>query len=349
MKIMIVKTSAIGDVTHTLPALSAIRKRYPNACITWLVEEASAEILKGHIAIDRVLVCRRKKWIRDLSNPLLFGNTFNDIRRFIQALRDTEYDLVIDFQGLLKSAVWVFLSKGKQKVGFGQGMAHAELSYLFYNRKVPAVSMDHHAVERELMLLKAIGVPCQQIDFGFPVEHLHRQKVKSLLHSYNIWDNDHFIAINPMARWDTKLWENRKFARVADLVREKGFKICFTGGHNDFDEIEKIRSMMAHDSVNLAGKTSLKTLAALYEIADLLLTTDTGPMHIAAAIGTPVVAIFGPTSPMRTGPFGDGHVIVQTNSECAPCFKRVCPTRACMEEISVETVGEILDKMLSNT
>lgn len=346
MKILIVKTSAIGDVTHTLPVLNAIRAHFPAAHITWLVEEASAEIIEGHRAIDRVLVCKRKQWIKDFFRPARFKKFLWEILEFIKVLRDTHYDLVVDFQGLLKSGIWVFLSRGKQKVGFGPGMAHSECSYIFYNRKIPAVSMDYHAIDRELMLLRAIGITCDNIEFGFPVGKFHRQKIKNILKSFDIPNSEPIVAINPMARWDTKLWEIRKFAQVADWLSGRGFRVCFTGAGSDHYEIERIRSLMTHNAVNLAGKTSLKTLAALYENAVLLLTTDTGPMHIATAIGTPVVALFGPTAPWRTGPYGPGHQIIQVKSDCTPCFKRACTTRACMKDITVEMVINRLEKVL---
>jgi heptosyltransferase I len=347
MNILIVKTSAIGDVTHTLPALNALRHHFPKAHITWLVEEASAEILKGHQALDRVLICRRKQWIKEFSPSRSFFKILKEIRNFIKTLRDTEYDLVIDFQGLLKSGIWVFFSRGKRKVGFGPGMDHAEHSYIFLNERVPAVSMEHHAVSRELMLLSAIGIPCSKIEFGFPIDTFDREKIKNLLRSHMISEADRVVAINPMARWDTKLWQSHKFAHVADRISENGFKVCFTGAKDDIDEIEKILSFMTHTAVNLAGKTSLKTLAALYEKAELVLTTDTGPMHIAAAINTPVVALFGPTASWRTGPFGDGHQVVGVKMDCSPCFKRFCPTMACMNDITVDMVMGKIEKILS--
>jgi len=346
MNILIVKTSAIGDVTHTLPALNALRCRFPKAHISWLVEEASADILKGHPALDRVLVCKRKQWIGDFSKSFSVINMFKEVWNFVKLIRDTEYDLVLDFQGLLKSSIWVLLSRGKRKVGFGPGMDHAEHSYMFLNERVPAVSMDLHAVDRELMLLSSLGIACSNIEFGIPVGDSDRQEVKRLLQSYLISENDNIVTINPMAAWETKLWQNRKFAQVADRLCQKGFKVCFTGAGGDHDEIENIRSRMTCSAVNLAGKTTLKTLAALYERSKFLLTTDTGPMHIAAAINTPVVALFGPTAPRRTGPYGKRHTIVGVKVECSPCFKRFCPTTVCMQEITVNMVMHHIERIL---
>jgi heptosyltransferase I len=346
MNILIIKTSAIGDVTHTLPALNALRRHFPKAHITWLVEEASAEILKNHHALDRVLICGRKKWVKDFSQTFSIIKILKEILNFISALRDTEYDIVIDFQNLLKSGIWVFFSKGLRKVGFGPGMDHAEYSYIFLNERVAAVSMENHAVHRELMLLSAIGIPCSKIEFAFPIDNVDREKIKNLLQACMISETDRIVAINPMARWDSKLWQSRKFAQVADQICEKGFRVCFTGAKDDSDEIEKILSFMTYSAVNLAGKTSLKTLAALYEKAELLLTTDTGPMHIAAAINTPVVALFGPTAPSRTGPFGLGHQVINVTMDCSPCFKRFCPTNGCMKEITVKMVMEKINHII---
>jgi heptosyltransferase I len=347
MNILIVKTSAIGDVTHTLPALNVLRYHFPEAHIAWLVEEDSAEILNNHNALNRVIICRRKQWIKDFSKPFSFFKILKEIRNFIKTIRDTEYDLVIDFQGLLKSGIWVFFSRGKRKVGFGPGMDHAEYSFIFLNERVPAVSMEDHAVHRELMLLSAIDIPYQKIEFEFPIEFSDREKIKKLLWSNMISETDRVVAINPIAKWDTKLWESHKFAQVADRICHKGLKVCFTGAKDDFDEIEKISSFMSHNAVNLSGKTTLKTLAALYEISEFLLTTDTGPMHIASAINTPVVALFGPTAPSRTGPFGDCHQIVSVKKDCSPCFKRSCTTKSCMKEITVENVMEKIEDILS--
>lgn len=347
MNILIVKTSAIGDVTHTLPALNALRRHFPKAHIAWLVEEAAAEILKGHPSLDRVLICRRKQWIQDFSKPVSFFKILKEIRDFIKNLRDTEYDLVIDFQGLLKSGIWVYLTRGKRKVGFGPGMDHAEHSYIFLNERVPAVSMEHHAVDRELMLLSAIGVPCSSIEFGLPVGPMDCQKIKSLLKSFKISETDQVVAINPMAKWDTKLWQSQKFAQVADRLCQRGFKVCFTGAKSDMGEIEKILSFMTCGAVNLAGKTTLKTLAALYQRAEFVLTTDTGPMHIAAAMNKPVVALFGPTAPWRTGPYGKIHQILRAKMDCSPCLKRFCPTTACMNNITVDMAMEKIEEVLS--
>lgn len=347
MEILIVKTSAIGDVTHTLPALNALRKKYPQARITWLVEEAAADVVIGHAALDHVLVSRRKKWTRELLGPGFF-KTFQKIISFVRELRAIRYDLLIDFQGLLKSGILVGLARAERKVGFGRGMDHAEGSYIFLNEKIPAVDMDIHALDREMMLLKAIGVESEKIEFGFPIGVKDRSVIVSKLLENGIDSDASVAAINPPATWPTKLWDNDKFAEVAQNLLDKGFKVVFTGGPTDRTAIDDMINKHQLQAVNFAGETTLKELAALYERAELLVTTDTGPMHIAAAVGTPVVAIFGPTAPWRTGPYGKGHQIVRAEIDCSPCLKKECATKECMHVIDADRILGAVHKIIAD-
>jgi heptosyltransferase I len=147
------------------------------------------------------------------------------------------------------------------------------------------------------------------------------------------------VAINPMTTWETKHWRNERFARVADHLLNRGMAVVFSGGPQDVRDIEEIQAAMAGKVPSLAGRTTLKELAALYEKADVLITTDTGPMHLAAAAGTTVVALFGPTAPWRTGPFGSGHRILRAELACSPCLKKHCDRgHECMEQITVDQV-----------
>lgn len=337
MNILIVKLSAIGDVVHTLPALNALRRYYPEARITWVVEEAAASLVRGHEALDRVIVSRRKHWIKYFKTAP--GAVIAEARSFVRELRDTEYDVVLDFQGLLKSALLVALARGKRKIGFGRGMQHQEASYLFYNEPVPAVDMDVHALSRYIRMLAPLGVPENvPIDYHIPVSDEDRREAARLLEGAKN-GKTHVAALNPVAQWDTKLWQPERFAELADaLIECHDTGVVFTGGPEDGPAIDRILSLMKNRADNLAGKTSLTMLAALYKAVDVVVTTDTGPMHIAAAVDAPVVALFGPTAPRRTGPFGDNHRVVRAGLACSPCFKRACDAWECMSRITVEQV-----------
>ena len=345
MNILIVKLSAIGDVVHTLPSLAALRKLYPESHITWVVEEASSDIIRGHPHLDRVIISRRKRWVENLKKLHDIKTTIADIRSFVKTLRDRKYDLVIDFHGLFKSSVIVLLSGGKRKLGYD---SMQELSGLFLNEKI-SEDMGKHAVDRYLDFIRYLGTDIDNPDFNIPIEEGNKIRIETLLKANYIDINEPFVAVNPVAFWDTKLWEDNKFARLCDrITKELKYKVVFTGskGHGS---IERIRSMMTFPSVNLEGQTTLRDLAYLYRLSGLLITTDSGPMHIAAAMNTPTVALFGPTDPSRTGPYGKGHIVVQKEMPCSPCFLKKCDTKRCMEEITVDEVFEAVEEIINRT
>jgi heptosyltransferase I len=339
MNILIVKLSAVGDVIHTLPSLSALRKLYPDAHITWVVEEAAAGLVENHPYLDKVLISRRKSWIKyfrkgEICRPL------REIRAFLKELRRRPYDLVIDFHGLLKSALIVLFSGGLRKLGYD---SLQELSGLFYNEKIPE-DMNKHAVDRYLDFPHYLGVKTVQPEFILPSDSAAQANVKSMLKKYHL-KNKKFIAVNPVAYWDTKLWDNEKFARLADSIKTKlNAEVVFTGSEKS--SIEMIIAQMSSKAVSLAGETTLAELADVYKKALMVITTDSGPMHLAAAVGTPVVALFGPTDPKRTGPYGEGHTIIRVDLPCSPCFLKTCPTKKCMQSISPEQVFAIIEERL---
>jgi len=331
MNILIVKLSAIGDVIHTLPSLAALRELYPEAHITWVVEEAAAGLVNNHPLLNAVLVSRRKSWIKYLRKGE-FSRPLREMRAFLRELRKRPYDLVIDFHGLLKSALIVLLSGGKRKLGYD---SLQELSGLFYNEKIPE-DMNKHAVDRYLDFPRHLGAKIAKAQFILPSDNAAQTRIQSLLEKYHL-ENKKFIAVNPVAYWETKLWDDEKFAGLADSIKTKlNMEVVFTGSAKE--SIEKITTRMQAKAVNLAGETTLPELAYLYQKALLLVTTDSGPMHLAAAVGTPVVALFGPTDPQRTGPYGDGHVIIRIDLPCSPCLRKECPTTKCMQDILPEQV-----------
>jgi len=343
VNILIVKLSALGDVVHTLPALNALRHCYPEAHISWLVEAAAADIADGHPALDRLIVWRR----REFEAAVGTGRWLTAGRIFLETLRQVRqrpFDLIVDFQGLFKSGLWVFLARGRRKVGFGRGMERSEGAHLVLTEPVPAISMEIHALERSLRLLEAAGVPRVPVEYRFPIDATARGTVGLLLERNGIAAGAPLVAIHPMTRWPTKLWYEERFASVADALQASGVQVIFTGGAADQEALDRIGGAMTARMIRTDGEGGLKALAALYERCRVVLSTDTGPMHIAAAVGTPVVALLGPTAPNRTGPYGPGHVVLRAGVPCSPCFSKTCVARevepmACMNRI---TVGEVL-------
>lgn len=338
MNILIVKLSAIGDVIQTLPSLAGLRQLYPDAHITWVVEEAAADLIRNHPDLDDVLISRRKSWSREIKSGR-FKEPLKEIRSFFKALRQRQYDLVVDFHGLFKSSVIVFLSRGKRKLGYD---SFQELSGLFLNEKI-SEDMNKHAVDRYLDFLRYLGGKTDNAEFVLPSDKESEARVHKLLRKYNL-EEKKFIAISPVALWETKLWNNEKFARLADLINERlRIKVLFTGGEEK--SVGKITSMMTTEKINLGGQTSLSELACLFRKAKMVISTDSGPMHLAAAVGTPVVALFGPTDPARTGPYGGGHRVIKAQLPCSPCFLKKCTTKKCMEDISVEQVFAVVENI----
>lgn len=341
MNILIVKMSAIGDVIHTLPAVNALRAHFPNARITWLVEEAASEIIESHEAVDRVLISKRKRWIKDPLGPSRLQSV-KEILRFVGELRDTAYDLVIDFQGLMKSAVMVGLCRAERKMGYDRTR---EFSYLVLNERIPPYPTDRHAVLRYLNLVAHLGVDTHQIGFKIPFGEKEKSHVRTMLKQRG-WDGECVVAVNAMAKWKTKLWDAESFTRLANmLVEALGCFVVFTGSTADEKEIGKITFNTRAECTSFSGQTNLRDLAALFEVAKCVVSIDTGPMHLAAAVGTPVVALFGPTAPWRTGPFGKGHQVIRADVSCSPCFKKRCESVVCMKDISVEQVFDSVIKI----
>jgi len=369
VNILIVKLSAIGDVIHTLPSLAALRRCHPDADITWVVEEAAADLLTENPALNRMIVSGRKRWIKELRRGKIAA-PLREMLSFFREIRRRPYDLVIDFHGLLKSAAIVLISGGKRKLGYD---SLQELSGLFYNEKIPE-QMGKHAVDRYLDFVRYLAqgregrdADCLKAppEFNITIGEAEQRRVEALFNEHaallTAGDGcgDHriesggrrkpgrrFVAVNPVAFWETKLWEEEKFAELCDRIhRELGIGVILTGGAAD--PLDRIRALMTTEAVNLGGRTTLRELACLFGQAALVITTDSGPMHLAAAVGTPVIALFGPTDPARTGPYGAGHRVIRQGLDCMPCFRKNCETRDCMRGIAVEEVFTATKEMLA--
>jgi len=345
--ILIVKLSAIGDVVHSLPVLEVLKKNFPRARIDWLIEEDAYKIVEGHPAIDNVIVSRRKSWQKAFLGGGKWKSALREIVQFANDLRSWKYDLVIDLHGLFKSGILTGLSRGKRKIGMSGA---TEGGWLFYNERPIPVDYNQHAIDRYLKVPEYLKCGFNNSWKGdIPIFESDRRKVNQLL------DNDEFkesplVAVNPVAKWKTKLWRTDCFAALADRLRnDLSCRIVFTGSKDDRAIIEDILSMMQTRAINLAGLTTLKELAYLYTRCKTLVTTDTGPMHIAVAMGCRVVALFGPTDPCRTGPYGGGNEVIRADVDCSPCFKKRCGHMTCMKDITVEMVFDAVKKICSRS
>jgi len=337
VKILIVKLSALGDVVQTLPSLSLLKKVFPKSKIDWVVDKRNAEILEKHPYINKILV---------FSNNTFFS--LKNFKKFLKDLRSEEYDAVIDYQGLLKSGIIIGLSKAKYKIGFAN---HREGSSIFYNLKLPPYDKNLHAVKRYILLTKKV------IEIlGKAKELNYFEEIPEPIFSSEILNKNlkfiqrPYIVFVPSARWETKWWPFSNWERLIELCKDlaKKFDIFITGSL-----LETELKIWAEDMekkypyiYSLVGKLSLKELVTLIKDSNALVSVDTGPMHIASALKKPVIALFGPTSPDRTGPWAGDFKIIKSPLSCSPCFKKECKDLRCMFEIKPEEVKNALKGVL---
>jgi lipopolysaccharide heptosyltransferase I len=341
-RILIIKLGAVGDVVHSLPLLQTLQDRLPRAYIGWVVEEAAAPILEGNPALNEVIVLERKK-LRGLSGLPYF-------RRWLRALREKRFDTVLDPHNLFKSGVTAYASGASLRVGFKK---IREGNFLFMNRWIRPAPRYRHAAEKYLSLLEPLGVQESQWIFRFPLVWGPQDEDRM----DRFWMQQGFsrggskpepvVAVNPGANWPSKRWIPERYARVADrLVKEHGTRILILWGPGERPLAERIARAMNETSV-IAPETDLKQLMALIKRCRLLITGDTGPLHIAAALGVPTVSLFGPSDPVRNGPYGQGHAVIRSPIPPATHWQKKEIGNHWMEAIPVETVVEAAMKQLA--
>jgi lipopolysaccharide heptosyltransferase I len=332
-RILLVKPSALGDVVHALPVVATLKRRYPEIPLDWLVEEEAAPLVEGHPAVATLVVSGRRRWLRQLRRPADVPVTLREIRAWLKALRRRRYDVVLDLQGLLKSAMYVVAAGAPVRVGLADAREGA--GWVLTHR-VPVPPQPVHAVERYLALAAAVDAREAVRDFTIPLGSDDLEAARRLLDDLP----RPRVVLHPAARWETKLWEVERWRAVAASLADEGAGVVVTGGPADAAMAAAICDGPRQAPRSLAGRISLKTLAAVLRSADLMITVDSGPMHIAAALGTPVLALFGPTDPARTGPLGCGRVL-RRPLPCSPCLQRRCQiaeTRRCMRDLDVQDV-----------
>lgn len=333
-RILLIKPSSLGDIIHTLPVVSAIRAQWPESHITWLVKRQWAEVVERVEGIDRV-------WAVDPT-----------VRSWITqglALRAERFDLALDLQGLFRSAMLARVSGAPMRIGFANGR---EGSPWFYTHRVSVPDSDLHAVDRYLLLAAALGIELpRKPRFVFRMLDEDLSAVRGVFqrHGYSI--DKPWVAMNVGARWLTKRWPLTSFATVADqLSGSHRAPVVIIGSAEDRLYANKLQSLMTRPCVNVSGEVPLKCLPALLSKATVMITNDSGPMHIAAACGVPVVAMFGPTSATRTGPYGVGHHVLTGQVSCSPCFSRVCqhnPEMECLVRITPTHVVDVVRPLLA--
>jgi len=304
--ILIIKPSAMGDIITALPALHALRSAYPNARITWLVRPEFAALLKNHPELNDIIIFDRKgmgKWFRDVISFRMLGE-------FKRKLRNAKFDLVVDLQGLFRSGYFAWITGARTRVGLAKSR---ELARLFYTKTIPWDKSVVHVVDYYLRLASEITGVKAQAEFVFADDSAARMSAFDKLAEGSV-DRNNYCVLIPGSAHARKNWPADNFAQLADKINAKfGFDIVTVGSASEKPITQAVATAAKCKIYDLAGRTSIPELTALLQNAKMVVSNDTGPGQMAAAMPVPVVLIFGPSNPIRIHPYGRGENIVAKN------------------------------------
>jgi lipopolysaccharide heptosyltransferase I len=346
-KFLILRLSAVGDVIRTLPAAKALKEHAPSCSITWVVEEASQTFLESQPEVDEVILFPRRRWTQGMKSFRKVWGSIGEMRRFAKDLRMRKFDVVLDFHGILKSGVLSFLSGSPRRVGYDRNSTK-EWNFLFSNVKVRLPPERISRFQRNLLLLRGVGVEVKEPKYSLHIPSEDRDYVTSFFRASSASFRRPLIAIHPgtSAKAFFKRWMPDRYAQLADrLVRDLKASVLFTWGDGELEGVEGIRKQMKEPSLLGPRTVSLTQLGEVYRHCDLYVGGDTGPMHIASLMGIPAVVIYGPTNPIENEPFGN-HIKVRREVGCNPCHEYSCKELLCIKAISPDEVFEATKSML---
>lgn len=329
--ILLIKMSSLGDILHTLPFAAALRKRYPQAKITWLVHPQFAGFVPDAPTIDEVLYFDKVKF-----NKLGLGGKLAYYKEMKEMLHSKHFDLVIDMQGLFKSAVLAAISGCSNRIGYCEMREGSGL----ISKAITGAHSKDHVIERYLDVARYLGAEVGELEFPMPDLNKEGLAVQAKLAAAGMPEKAEYIVIVPGARWVTKEWPPEHYGELAKLFVAEGKFVVLAGGPDEKLKGAKIVELAQSDKViDLTGGTTLRELAALIKGCCFYVSADTGPLHFAAALKKPLVAVYGPTKADRTGPYGSNNsIILMTPAKCAGCLKKQCQDWHCMHDITPERV-----------
>lgn len=311
MRVLLVRLSSIGDVVHTLPTLLALHRAGHEA--GWIVEPAACPLLDGHPLLARGVV----------KAPPARGLALGPARDTLKALRRGRYEAALDLQGLWKSAAWARFSGARRVIGFASAFRREPASTLLLSERFDQEPAARHVVDKNLSLLRPLGIEAVGLrEFPLPAMTREEEHVALELRRLGLAE---FVVLNPGGGWESKLWPPESFGALAQGLARHGLRSLVTWGPAEEGLADRVVTASA-GAARRSFPTTLREYAALARRARLVVGADTGPVHIACAVGTPVVALFGPTDPERNGPFRPADVVVRRAPSCAPCYKRHCAT-----------------------
>jgi heptosyltransferase-1 len=330
-RILIVRLSAIGDVVHTMPVACALKEHIPRAFLAWVVEGRAAGLLRGHEAIDELIELPRG-WLK---SPL-------GVWRLYRRLRDLRFDAALDVQGLTKAAFAALLSGAPRRIGFGNPWGR-ELTQWMNNELVDTPGL--HVVDRNLRLLRPLGIQSAQVRFMAPEHEADRHVAEQIIGRHGLEGG--YVVINPGAGWPSKIWPAERYAAVARHLGDKWNlpSLAVWSGEEELN-MSLLIGTGSQGHAQIAPGTTLPVLAALARRAKLFIGSDTGPLHIAAAVDTPCVGLYGPWPADIHGPYGARHIVLQKGFIEGSTRRRRRASPELMLAISIEDVCGACDKIL---
>ena len=328
-KFLIVRLSSLGDIIHTLPAYQALRKNFPEAKITWLVEEKGRQILDLVPGIDHVVAFQLKG-----KSPFSI-QFWKEVRKLLKRIKDRE-QTAVDFQGLVKSGLLCFLSRAKKRIGFNRENLREKTASWFYTETPEKIDESSHVISKNLKLLDLLGIHEEIYVFPFVIPVELQDRINILLTGLGYSKNKKTVLFNVGAAWETKLWPADKWTELIDRLlkaREDIFPILLWGTEREKKIADEVRMRTEAVSVPLL---SIQEAITLINQADLVVSGDTFALQAACALSRPVVGIFGPTNPKRNGPFNTWDKVVFHEIECSYCYKRTCSKLLCLEKTTPE-------------
>lgn len=327
---LIIRLSSLGDVIHTLPAFSALRKRYPEAKISWIVEENGNEILDLVPGLDRIVPVTWKR--RRLGSR----GFWQDFFRLKREIRDKN-QVAIDFQGLVKSGFMAYVSGAGKRIGFHRNNLKERQASIFYTENLDEVSEKDHVINKNLKLLSLLGIDETEYDFPLRFPEELTQNVRRILDSLEYESHKKLVVLNVGAAWETKRWYADRWAQLARTIgNDRIFPVLLWGSDAEKELAENVSRAAG---IPLVPSLSLKEVMALIQRASFLVSGDTFALQAASAFSVPVVGLFGPTTPSRNGPFSEQDRVVFHELECSHCYKRTCSRLECLDKITPEEVA----------
>jgi heptosyltransferase I len=329
-KLLLVRLGSLGDIIHAIPAAAAIRRAFPHTTIDWLVDVRHRELLDLVPVIDRRIAVSTTR-----ARPLAAA---------VGELRRAGYDATLDLQGLLKSAVLARLSGASRVIGFPADLLRERAARFFYTET--AGDAAPHVIDKNLSMLKAIGV--RMPDIEFPLEDRHPHFAAEARSRLGIAAGKRFALLNPGAAWPNKRWPPVYFAEVSrELAKRHDLRSLVLWGQGE-EHIAQAVAAASDNTATVAPQTTIADLVSLAKAAALMVSGDTGPMHVAGACGTPLVGVFGPTDPQRNGPWAEDDLTVSRYRSCACHYQRQCRISGwCLLDISPREVMDLVDRRLA--